>query len=274
MGATRFYKPAPAKLAGKELMFAGGNLDWGYRRAAGVDTPDFDFAASVLPHKIITRRIVLRGNNAPEDFEPEFFDMGPFQITYNFSRAVRKNTFPLKNALSLRPKVKGEYGADGWSFRMLYEFLCEFYNGGRPFVDVYFERIFKTRSVYARLKSIYSTIQDDINEEQLALFMSLPLRKDGMPDMRYAASRSFKDFKAWQNPIVKQDCKDLAKDIRNDIVVCLSTGRIPLRKQQVSRRGTGQARARFVGLHPSQFFFASGQLIRHLNIYVEVGKAS
>jgi hypothetical protein len=274
MGATRFYAPVPAKLTDKELMFAGGSLEWGYRRAAVSDQPDFDFAASALPHKIMRRRTVLRGNNRPEDFEPEFFDMGPFQITYNFSRSIRKNTFPLKDVLSFRPKASGEYGANGWSFRMLYEFLCKFYNGGYPFVDTYFAQVFKTRAVYARLKSIYGVIQDDINEEQLALYMSLPLKKDGTPDMRYAASKRFKDFRVWQDPIVKQNCKDLAKDIRDDVVVCLSTGRIPLRKQSVSIRGTRQARARLVGLHPTQFFFASGQLIKHLNIYVEVGRAA
>jgi hypothetical protein len=274
VGVTKFYKPVLAKLTGRELMFAGGSLDRDYRYGTELDVPDFDFAASASPHRIMTRRIALRGNNSPGDFEPEFFDMGPFQITYNFSHAIRKNNFPLKNALPYQPKAMGEYGASGWSFRMLYEFLCEAYNGGHPFVDAYFGQIFKTRSVYAEFKSIYGTIQENINAEQLSLFMSLPLKHDGTPDMRYTASKRYKDFKVWQDPIVRQDCKRLAGAIRDDIVVCLSTGCIPLRKQEVSRRGTEQARAKLAGLHPSQFFFASGQLIRHLNIYVEVGRAA
>jgi hypothetical protein len=274
VGATRFYKPTPAKLTGRELMFAGGSLDRDYRRGTELDVPDFDFAAPMSSHRIMTKRVALQGSNRPGDFEMEFFDMGPFQITYNFSRGIRKNTFPLKNVLPYQPKVTGEYGAGGWSFRMLYEFLCEAYNGGYPFVDTYFGQIFKTRSVYAEFKGIYDTIQESINAEQLSLFMSLPLKKDGTPDMRYTASKRYKDFKVWQDPIVKQDCKILAKAIRDDIVVCLSTGRIPLRKQEVSWRGTRQARAKLVGLNPSRFFFASGQLIRHLNIYVKVGRAT
>jgi hypothetical protein len=273
VGTTKFYKPTVAKLTGRELMFAGESLDRDYRRGTDLDTPDFDFAAPASPHQIMTRRIVLRGNNTSEDFEPEFFDMGPFQITYNFSHATRKNTFPLKGVLPYQPKATGEYGASGWSFRMLYEFLCAAYNGGYPFVDTYFDQLFKTRSVYTGFKSIYDTIQDDINTEQLSLFMSLPLKSDGTPDMRYAASKRFKDFKVWQDPVVRQDCKRLAEAIRKDIIVCLSTGRIPLSKQTVAKR-TKEAREKLAGLDPYRFFFASGQLIWHLNIYVEVGRTA
>jgi hypothetical protein len=172
-----------------------------------------------------------------------------------------------------QPEAADEYGAAGWSFRILYEFLCEAYNGGYPFVDTYFDQIFKTRSIYAEFKGIYGTIQDNINAEQLKLFMSLPLKSDGTPDMRYTASKRFKDFKVWQDPVVRQGCKRLAETIRDDIVVCLSTGRIPLRKKAVSKR-TEEAREKFAGLDPSKFFFASGQLVRHLNIYVEVGRAA
>jgi hypothetical protein len=254
-------------------MFAGESLDDRYRLGTELDVPDFDFAAPSSQYHIMTRRTALHGNNKPGDFVPEFFDMGPFQITYNFSRAIRKNTFMLKSALPYRPKVKGEYGASGWSFRMLYEFLCITYNGGYPFVDTYFNQIFKTRPEYAVLKEIYEDIQADINAEQTTLYEALPRKKDGTPDMRYSAYKKYKDFKVWRSPIVKQNCKRVAEAIRRDIVVCLSTGRIPLRKQTISRQ-TKKAREEFIGLNPSLFFFASGQLIKHLNIYVEVGKAA
>jgi hypothetical protein len=273
VGATKWYQPTLAKLTGSEFMFAGEGLDRGYRLGTEFDVPDFDFAAPSSAHRIMTRRVALHGNNKPEDFDPEFFDMGPFQITYNFSRAIRKNNFPLRDALPLRPKAMGEYGAGGWSFRMLYEFLCEAYNGGYPFVDTYFGQVFKTRSVYTELMEIYETIQEDIDAEQLHLFMALPLKQDGTPDMRYAASKRYKDFKVWQDPIVRQDCKRLADAIRDDIADCLSSGRIPLRKASVSKRTT-EAREKLTGLDPSRFFFASGQLIRHLNVYVEVGRAA
>jgi hypothetical protein len=273
MGATRFYKPVTANLTGRELAFAGESLDPDYRRGTHPDVPDFDFALPSSPYLIMTRRIALHGNNKPGDFKPEFFDMGPFQITYNFSRAVRGNLFPLSGALPYKPGAMGEYGAKGWSYRMLYEFLCKAYNGGYPFVDTYFGQVFKTRSVYMKFKRIYETIQEHINTERQNILISLPRKKDGTPDMRYAASKRYKDYKVWQNPIIKQDCKDIAKEIRDDIVVCLRTGRIPLSKKEVSEE-TRKVRTKLIGLNPTRFFFASGRLIKHLNIYVEVGRVA
>jgi hypothetical protein len=270
MNKTRFYQPRLAKLRGKELMFAQESLDKDYRRGTELDIPNFDFAAPKTEHPVMTRRVAMKYKNRPEDFKPEFFDMGAFQITYNFSSAIRKNNFPLSSALPFRSKATGEYGANGFSFRLLYEFLCEAYNGNEPFIDTYFKQVFRTRAVYADFKGIYDVIQDDINAEQLALFMGLPLKADGTPDMRYTESRKFMNFKAWQDPIIRQDCKRMAAAIRQDIIVCLSTGRIPLRKQSVSTQAQ-KRRAMLLNLDPKRFFFASGQLINHLNIYVEIG---
>ena len=274
MQGTKFYQPTLAKLTVKELMFARESLDKTYRRNTGLDVPDFDFAAPVTSRPIMTRRIGLQYLNRPEDFEPEFFIMGPFQITYNFSHAVRRNNFPVRDALPLQPKVMKEYGAPGWSFRMLYEFLCEAYNNGEPFVDTYFDRVFKIRPVYSDFTAIYDSIQERINVEQLNMFMSLPLKADGTPDMRYAVSRKFMDFEVWQDPIKKQGCRRLAKLIRHDIEVCLSTGQLPLRGKEGAKisRSTGKLRDELGGMiHPNRLFYASGQLIRHLNIYVEIG---
>jgi len=278
INGTRFYRPTLADLTRGdkkgEFMFAQGSLDKIYRRNTELDVPDFDFVAPDTRHPIMTRRIAMRYLNRPEDFQPEYFNMGAFQITYNFSRAIRKNTFPTRASFPLNPKPMGEYGAFGWSFRMLYEFLCEAYNGGVPFIDTYFDRVFKTRPVYARFLSIYDDIQDDINNEQFELFQAVPLKADGTPDMRYAASKKFMDFKVWQDKIVKQGCKRLAADIRHDIEVCLSTGKLPLQggheNRSVSRK-TKKIRSEFVGLDPSRLFYASGSLIKHLNVYIEIG---
>jgi hypothetical protein len=271
---TRFYKPRLAKLTGKELMFARESINKDYRRGTELDVPDFDFTAPASTHPIMTRRTGLQYNNNPDDFEPEFFNMGPFQITYNFSHGIRKNNFALKNALPFQPGITKEYGASGWSFRMLYEFLCEAYNNGMPFIDAYFDRVFKTRPVYAEFTAVYETIQDDINNEQFDLFSRLPLKADGTPDMRFAVSKRYMDFKVWQDPIIRQDCKMLAKAIRADIEVCLSTGRLPLRGKEGARVSsrTRKLRGKLGGMiHADRLFYASGQLIRHLNIYVEIG---
>jgi len=261
MESTKFYKPRLLKLTGKEMDFMFENLVRAYRM--GTD-PDFDFVAFSSARNIMSRRIALEHTTGGQ------FNMGPFQISYNFPPATRGNIFPKMPSRSSR-NVKGEYGAPGWSYRLLYEFLCEAYNGGVPFIDTYFERVFETRPVYADFTAIYETIQDGINNEQFDIFSQLPLKADGTPDMRFAASKRYMDFKVWQDPIIYQGCERLAKKIRDDIVVCLSTGKIPLRgKGKVSRR-TRKIRESFPTLHASQLFYASGKLIRHLNIYVEIG---
>jgi len=270
---TRFYRPTRASLTKKERMFAQEGLDRDYRRNTELDVPDFDFVALETKHPIMTRRTAMQYLDRPEDFEPDYFNMGAFQITYNFSHAIRKNMFPMRSALPFSPKAIKEYGAAGWSFRMLYEFLCEAYNGGVPFVDTYFERVFKTRPVYVRFLLLYDTIQDNINNEQFELLHDVPLKEDGTPDMRYTASKKFMDFKVWQDPIIKQGCKSIAADIRHDIEVCLSTGKLPLRGREgatVSRK-TKKLRSELAGLDPARLFYASGQLIRHLNVFVEIG---
>ena len=105
--------------------------------------------------------------------------------------------------------------------------------------------------------------------------MELPLKAGGTPDMRYNASKKFMDFKVWQDPIVRQDCKNLASAIRHDVQVCLSTGKLPLRGKEgatVSKE-TKALRAEMEGMvHADRLFYATGQLINHLNIYVEIGE--
>jgi hypothetical protein len=280
MHSSKFYIPRRlTKLTKAERMFARQSLDRGYRRNTELDVPDFDFIAPASEHTIMSRYVATPGPNArvgkiPANWGADFFAMDPSQITYNFSSAIRKNNFPVKAALPLSPGIMKQYGASGWSFRMLYEFLSDAYNGGVPFIDTYFARVFKTRPVYTRFREIHETIQDDINEERLALFMALPLKADGTPDMRYAASKKFMDFKVWQDPIIRQGCESVAAAIRTDVELCLRTGRLSLQGREGANvsQATAKMRAELGGMiHPNRLFYASGQLIRHLKVYVEVG---
>jgi hypothetical protein len=123
--------------------------------------------------------------------------------------------------------------------------------------------------------AIYDNIQDNINAEQLDLFQGVPLKNDGTPDERYTSSKKFLDFKVWQDPIIKQGCKSIAAEIRNDIVGCLYKGKILMsgRASPTVSRDTQKLRTRLMGMrHPNRLFFASGRLISHLNIYVAIGK--
>jgi hypothetical protein len=84
-------------------------------------------------------------------------------------------------------------------------------------------------------------------------------------------NKRYSALEVWKNPVRQTECARAAADIKRDIVSCLSSGRIPLRKSTVSE-ATMKARSRFVGIIGDKFFFASGQLIEHLQIYVELGE--
>jgi hypothetical protein len=255
-GATIFYRPTLATLRGKELLMAKEKLSRYYYFDEEIDRPLFDFVEVDDYQPVMTRRIGASGKGTDSEFEK----LGDFQITYNFSSAARKNRFRRAKG------GKGLYGGT-FSFRLLYEFLSGVYNGGEPFVDTYFSRLFKTRNVYRDFLDLQEQIQDDINGEQLRRFSQLTLRKDGMPDMRFNESKRYADFTVWQKPIFVDNCKRLADAIRRDIIVCLSRG--DLVKRRVGS-ATAEKRRQFPDLHPNQLFYASGQLIEHMNIFVEI----
>ena len=272
MAGTKFYIPRRiVDFNQKEAMYAHSLAEEFLQKGEAEDTPLFDFVTpkDYLPE--MGGRIV-KSNIGAETFEPDFFDLGDFQISYNFSGDIRGNRFPMKNILGSKTKILGQYGATGWSYRMLYEYLCREFNNNVLFIDTYFDRVFKSRGVYSKLLSIWDEIKEDIAGEQMDILSNAPYKADGTLDERSRQYRkAFKDFAVWRNPIIKGACKRLADDIRGDIEVCLSTGRIPLRKQQVSS-GTRKVRAGFFGLHPDAYFYASGKLVRHVNILVQVGE--
>jgi hypothetical protein len=209
-----------------------------------------------MPGAMTTRRVV----NA-EGIPPGV------QVTYSFSSAIRNEIFAKKTGEGI-----GRYGVHGMSFRMLYDFLCEQFNSGVYFIDTYFESIFDTRPEYEELSQLNDRIIDDIEEEKAAIVDSLVYRADGELDKRYSINKQYASLEAWKNPVRKTECARVARDIQDDIVLCLANGRIPLTRQTVAI-STVQARERLVGLVGDKMFYASGQLIKHLKIYVELAEA-
>ena len=228
------------------------------------------YAGYFVPYDdIMTRRVAAVGVQK-DTAHPETFHVGDFQITYSFSSAIRKNKFPLRGAKRTLLGKKGQYGASGFSFRLLYDFLCREYNSGEYFIDTYFARVFSSRAIFKKFIRLNGRIQESIASEREALLEKVPLKMDGTPNMWYNVSRRFVNFHVWQDPIVKAETGAVAEELRMDIVRCLSTGKIPLRKQAVSP-STEKTRAHFAGLDARQYFYASGQLIEHLSVYVELG---
>ena len=241
MASSRFYRPKIASPTRSEKKFidAAGNNSMNYF------IPDEDDEDDVL----MTRGVGVKTDQ--------------YQITYNFSSNIRQNIF-----LTINGKTR-KYGVGGISFRLLYEFLCEHFNGGEYFIDTYFNQTFETRSVHAELDTLNDSVAEAVDAAKEELLSRVPMKKDGTPNMRFNISKLFMNFAFWQKPIVRSECARVAEAIRKDIVRCLSTSQLPLRKQAVSKK-TALERAKMPSLDAHQFFYASGSLINSLSIYVEL----
>lgn len=254
---TRFYKPRNlSRLTQAEREFAthADSRALAKRpRTAHTEEAEFDF----LDFTVKSRHSVLEDRNLAADS-----GRWPYQITYSFPSGMRNNIFPVKGGMA-------EYGASGWSYRMLYDFLCEMYNGGVPFVDTYFKSVFPMRTVHTRFLGIYDTIQADIQDALNNAIFDAVARGENRDLKGRFVKRERPSVR--EDPIFRQDCASLAEDIRDDIVLCLQTGRIPLFKGGKVSKKTREIREGF-GWNNSNLFYASGRLIRHLDIFVEVGR--
>jgi hypothetical protein len=199
-------------------------------------------------------------------------------VTYNFSSAVRNNSFPVARITgsTFRELKKATYGRGGFSFRLLYEMLCKYYNDGEYFIDTYIQSVFPRRAVYREFRSIHKGITRSIAMEVDQALGETRFKADGTPDYRYRGGKKLRDFAVWKSDVVKQKSLDIASKIRDDIIVCLSTGKIPLKKRKIPLKkqrvseATEKKRSRFPSLDKKHFFFASGQLIRALRIFVDL----
>lgn len=243
MISSRFYRPRMASLTDKEQALLGSFADSGITYLE------------------------------PEDFKTRYTVQGDYvdaveggcQITYSFPYYARDNKFVMLNG------KKGSYGAKGMTYRMLYEMLCQLYNGGEYFIDTYFERIFRSRAEHDKLMTLNADIEDAIIVEEMELRNDLHFKKDGTPDMRFTTSKNYRNYKVWQEPIKKAMAERLSIEIKEDIVRCLRTGMIPLSTRQTVSAKTMETRARFPALSGNKMFYASGRLIEHLSLFVEVG---
>lgn len=254
MTSSNFYRPRVAGLTRKEKDFINLSGDGGLNYF-------------INGKELLTRNVAERGFTGTKE------NARAFQVTYSFPFTVRPNKFATVASAGKFFKEKGAYGAAGFSFRLLYEFLCRYYNSGEYFIDTYIRDVFHTRPVYEDFASLNDRIREAVRKEEADRFSSVPTKKDGTPDMRFSVSRAFMNFKVWRDPVVKMECARVARAIKKDIVVCLSTGKIPLSKQVVARR-TADERRKYAGMNIHQFFYASGRLIESLNMFVEMGERS
>ncbi len=288
--------------------------DFIYRSRPNVDALDkfFTWYTNQTGHNTLTTRAEQRftreSMGALDAFAWDTSDgRNNFDIKYRFTEGVRDNEFQgVFTQFAANPGTldrimkmwsegresrstygKGEYGAEGLSFRLLYEILCNSYNQGEYFVDTYLTERFPQSAVYREFLSVKNGIVQEMakdlykNQMQYQNSPNARLRSETTgrfisasgatpQDVEQNYRRVFGgwgDFSVWQNQYYRQRLDSVAAQIREDIISDLSTGAIPLNHSNTS--ATKQKRIE-AGLPPDPEFFASGQLINNLEIYIDL----
>lgn len=193
------------------------------------------------------------------DFSNDF----DWQITYDFPTYLRLTTTPNDH----------HYGGSYVTMRRLYLILCERLNGGRFFIDDYFDQVYP------------QTIKDEVDEKldelkteiisgyiETATDFGVRITKKGMvykADQRKRGLRKvLKDYsekaEAWETRVGKE----VADLIKEHIRGCLESGQLPLEIENDTAR-TEAIRKRY-GLPEEPRFYATGQLIKSLQLYVTI----
>ena len=199
---------------------------------------------------------------AEEDL-PDISDDFDWQITYNFPSEIHNNISPLNKV----------YGGAHVTYRRLYLILCERFNGGEFFVDEYFNSVYP--SSYAKeavdvelnnLKGELLYYLEDLTEgAKITTRGTLDKRATRVNRGMASRIREWEDFaREWE----EEKGYELAEIIKDDIIRALGNGEIPLRHTMSA--GTKKKRIQ-VGYEPEPLFFAMGDLIEHIQLFVKIG---
>ena len=194
---------------------------------------------------------------------PAFSDDYDWQITYSFPSAIHNNVSPLGKV----------YGGNSVTYRRLYLILCERLNNGEYFIDTYFD------SVYPY------TIKEDIDVElnnikgELLLYAedivleNAVVTRSGTLDKRYKSNRGIpsriREYHEFASEWEEKKGADLADKIKEDIIRCLENGQIPL--NHTTNMPSTIRRRLEAGYSDDQVFYALGDLINHIQLFVKIG---
>lgn len=193
----------------------------------------------------------------------DFADDFDWQITYDFPSHLRIATTPTGN----------NYGGSYVTIRRLYLILCERLNGGKLFIDEYFDKVYPytiKEDVDEKLKELKSTIMAGyiataenfgVRVTKGGKVYKVDRKKRGLK----AVLKGYKEqAEAWEN----RTGKEVADMIKEHIIGCLESGQLPLEIEN-NKVSTTRLRERY-GLPGEPRFYATGQLIRNLQLYVDI----
>lgn len=221
------------------------------------DTRDLNETGINVDRAFLPRRYDIE--KALNDFD--FSDDFDWQITYKFPNKLRNNMF------------NGHvYGGANVTMRRLYLILCERFNGGKYFIEDYFDTIYEYT-----LKDVIDKKLERLKQELLAYLSSefegaVVTKKGTLHKIRKINKVYFEkmdELESFVREYEDVEGEEIARLIKEDIIDCVSTGRIPL-DPSFNTKGTEEARTR-AGLPDIPRFYASSQLINSIQIFVKIG---
>lgn len=194
---------------------------------------------------------------------PVFTDIDfDWQVTYKFPSTLHKNKSPLGKV----------YGGANVSYRRLYLILCERFNEGEFFVDEYFNTVYKNSWVKERVDVELNNMKDELMYYAEDITEGAKVTKTGRLSKAQEGYsgyvQSLDEWSAYAHNWEEEKGQELADIIKDDIIRALANGEIPLKN--VMSFGTREKRAK-VGYNEEPLFYAMGDLIEHIQLFVKIG---
>lgn len=201
--------------------------------------------------------------NREEEDLPAITDVPvDWKITYNFPSELHNHKSPNGNI----------YGGATVTYRRLYLILCERYNDREYFVDTYFRDVYP-HTVKEEVDVALQTMKDELDMYRTGVVLAgAKLTKNGQLNKNYKKQNApyIKALKAYQQFKTEWEDKygeELAELIADDIKRSLAVGEIPL--HNIHTLSTAKKRVQ-AGYDAETVFYAMGDLIDHIQLYVKV----
>ena len=171
-----------------------------------------------------------------------------WQITYKFPSSPHNNISPLGKI----------YGGANVSYRRLYLILCEHFNGGDFFVDEYFNSVYPQSWVRDEVEVELNNLKGELMYYAEDITEGAKFTKTGR------LSKRQKDYGKFAKAL--DEWSDFARE--DDIIRALANGEIPLNRSLSPRT---KAERKRVGYDEEPLFYAMGDLIEHIQLFVKIG---
>ena len=195
---------------------------------------------------------------------PAFTDADfDWQITYKFPSTRHNN---------ITPSGK-RYGGEHVTYRRLYLILCEHFNGGEFFIDEYFNSVYPSSWIKEEIDVELHNLQDELTFYASDLMEGAKVTKRGTLDRRRKDSVEYEQkLNEWQDYAREWEenkGNELAELLAEDIKRALENGEIPL--QLTLSEGTKKKRIQTGVPTADTVFFAMGDLIDHIQLFIKLG---